>query len=1420
MKKIILSVLISMLFGLTARMVAQPILEYTFTSQYVGTYTPLTNPTVLFTGIFDDMTSASIDIPAIMFGGVERTSIKVNSNGWIAFGNATTAVAWYPMNNTVAGADGVIVPFGTDLMNSEAGNSSVSYQIDGATVSVQWTNLRRFGVPAAAENFSFQLIMDTANNAMFFVYDLDPLTSHGSYPQVGMKVGAAAAVDGGYVNRSVTSTNNWNTSDAGTANNISCRLTINAPATFPESGLTYSWNGDYYGCMDQAACNYDAAAEVDNGSCEYCSCNVCGCMDENACNYSSEATSDDGSCYYSVAINYEGQNVFCAGDVISLTPVLTPANGPLLYTWSTNNPEVSIVDTSASVFSAALNVTVPDFSTQIDVYLNVQDSNGCFGTQTISIWADECTWGCMDVQACNFDPLANYDDGDYCDYSCLGCTDPSACNYDAAATVDDGSCYTELVVEMGLESSTECVGTGVFITAYTDQMTFGYAWAWEPAGLLDDPSSSFVAYVVIPGAQTFQVTVTDESGCTGSGFVTITGLNCIYGCIDITACNYDENADTDDGSCDYSCLGCTNAEAVNYDPSATIDNGSCYFAGDGNVCGNPIVISCGQGVYSSMTVGVPNDNATSDAMACGGQSSGGQRWYLYESAYNSEITVSTINALTNFDTYLKVYSGTCGDLQCIAQNDDIPGTGFQSQVMFSAVEGETYLIRVGGFASMSGTFALTFDCGGGCLDEVACNYDADAPFDDGSCTYGADCFGCTDPVAENYDPIAVFDQGCQYSPLITVFHDINGDGMQQPNEPGLPNWPVYIPAISATIFSNASGAVSITLPASNFELQLVNNGDLWISSNSSTQTISLPDNMVAQFGLIPSSGETFWAAGPYDGFWDIIHCEDGYEAGVFLNNTGAVALNGTLTMTCDASFFPEADSYLTIAPDQTAPGFAQWNIAEFGAGTDGLFSFHIPGPGLDNIGVTFPFEFTLSLVDENGEEFYTESWTTTPFVACAYDPNDLTATPEGYEAPHFILPGQRIQFRVRFQNTGNFPAEDVLIIDDLDPQVFDIASFAPIYGSADYVACLHDDGTIDFIFEDIYLPDAENNEEESHGFVVFEVFARQDIVPGTVLLNQAAIFFDSNPAIITNETFHTIFDCSSFTPMMGDTELCFGESLALNATQPYVEYYEWMLDGEVVGNSAAYNTTLTELGSHELSLITGNPLCYETHETQVQINDIPVVNAGDDLTICPGESVVLSAISQDQTQWSDGIVNDIAFIPSASFVATVTATNEAQCATTDDVNIILFDLPSGNVTLANGILSASDGVAWQWYFEGALLEGATLQSIAVTEGAYYVLITSEDGCEVTSETTLVTNTIESAFNALTVYPNPMNDLSLISLPPGTFDLTLYDVTGRIVFNLNTRSGQVALERGSLPSGQYHLQISNLNSTHFTKILMR
>jgi uncharacterized repeat protein (TIGR01451 family) len=142
-------------------------------------------------------------------------------------------------------------------------------------------------------------------------------------------------------------------------------------------------------------------------------------------------------------------------------------------------------------------------------------------------------------------------------------------------------------------------------------------------------------------------------------------------------------------------------------------------------------------------------------------------------------------------------------------------------------------------------------------------------------------------------------------------------------------------------------------------------------------------------------------------------------------------------------------------------------------------------------------------------------------VVGPYDPNIKVAIPEGYGAEHFIAADQRIQYTIHFQNVGTDKARTVTIRDALSDQL-DLTTFQSGPASHAHEWIILPDRTLSITFPDINLPDSTSNEAESHGFFSYSVEPILGILPYTSIENEAAIYFDFNPPIITNRTIHHI----------------------------------------------------------------------------------------------------------------------------------------------------------------------------------------------------------------------------------------------------------------------------------------------------------
>lgn len=138
-------------------------------------------------------------------------------------------------------------------------------------------------------------------------------------------------------------------------------------------------------------------------------------------------------------------------------------------------------------------------------------------------------------------------------------------------------------------------------------------------------------------------------------------------------------------------------------------------------------------------------------------------------------------------------------------------------------------------------------------------------------------------------------------------------------------------------------------------------------------------------------------------------------------------------------------------------------------------------------------------------------------VIGSYDPNDIAVTPGSFDGSiHDLrLIDSVLAYRVRFQNTGNDTAFKVVILDTLDA-VHDISTVIPGAASHPYVLDIPYPGVLRFTFDNILLPDSNINERASHGFVKYTVRLKDGLPRGTVIPNQASIYFDFNAPVLTN----------------------------------------------------------------------------------------------------------------------------------------------------------------------------------------------------------------------------------------------------------------------------------------------------------------
>lgn len=352
---------------------------------------------------------------------------------------------------------------------------------------------------------------------------------------------------------------------------------------------------------------------------------------------------------------------------------------------------------------------------------------------------------------------------------------------------------------------------------------------------------------------------------------------------------------------------------------------------------------------------------------------------------------------------------------------------------------------------------------------------------------------------------------CPSSASGKAFYDFNANGVQDDEEPSFTHAPVVNTLDNSVFFTSSVGMFNRCGVEGPYNFALAE-PPLWYTSMPESHNIDVaPGESLSDldFALVPD-GEVF----------DLN--VDMYSAGSdrpgFSNSYVITCTNQGNTCVDNVTLEAELDALLTVTGVTGGESSAfSANTVTATLGTLCPFEsvsvqvFHTL-PDTVALGTELQSSVTLLPTEGDGNAQNNTANLTTEVVG-SFDPNDKQVNKKEVDES-FMENEEYLYYHIRFQNTGTFYAEFVIISDTID-DLLDFSTFELLDVSHN-VELSNEGRKIDFTFNNIFLPDSTTDLEGSQGFVRYRIKPKSEFTAGHTVSNTAHIFFDFNEAIITN----------------------------------------------------------------------------------------------------------------------------------------------------------------------------------------------------------------------------------------------------------------------------------------------------------------
>lgn len=641
-----------------------------------------------------------------------------------------------------------------------------------------------------------------------------------------------------------------------------------------------------------------------------------------------------------------------------------------------------------------------------------------------------------------------------------------------------------------------------------------------------------------------------------------------------------------------------------------------------------------------------------------------------------------------------------------------------------------------------------------------------------------------------------------------IFADIQRDCYHAGNEPSIPNSTVTIQPGNIYKTADVSGNYSVNLAFGNYSISHFNSYP-GIAPNCPVQPYNFTlDNVTPQ--RVINFADTADNVTDLSAIITSGAVRPGFNTNASVlvrNNRFVTAYNNNLTVAYDTTL--QLLSTNPVAASST-PGVIQWNIDSITGLQDKNYFMEFQTPA-DTSLIGDLWAATANITTGSVENYLDNNLDSVAVtITGSADPNDKSVMPSGITNDHLIsAEADYLKYTIRFQNTGTDTAFNVVVVDTITPQ-FLLNTFINGPSSHNYRYEIDSLPVVKFYFDNILLPDSNTNEEASHGYVSFLIKREPSLTNNAVISNAASIYFDFNPAVITNTAFVQLYDCENLSEIiLSDDSVCVGDSvILLQQPQLPLNSLEWFIDGNSYSSNDTVLFAVNQQGIYNVELVAANEICAVSFSKQILADSATAAISLNGLAvICGGNPVTLSANNGTAYLWNNGATTQTISV-SNSGIYTVTVTNNfcsAISAPVGIVNVPLPPQPSITSWTGNSILCNLTGYSYQWYLNGVLLPDDTLQSLAVTvNGIYTVNITDSNGCTATSTGYSIAVGISENSPPNIVVNTVFNSFIIIRGTHIEGTIVLCDVSGKEILRQQTVEGETQLNVPGLAKGFYFL----------------